>query len=130
MHKNSVSVRLKKKYENTAKCSMLLIKWISIIYILHFYSDDCSYSSIQEEMIRCFEYIKTFINDDNFVRHVRQNSNNLNDIEEKLDQNILDLKRTDGAIVFAGKIVTFCIDVNNQNRKALSNILSLIYLYR
>lgn len=61
--------------------------------------------SIQEEISECFNFIKTFINDDDFVSHVRNHSTELKDIEKKLDQSILDLKRTNDTIVFAGKFV-------------------------
>lgn len=58
---------------------------------------------IQTEISDCLNFIKTFIDDEHFVSHVKNHSTELKDIEEKLDQHLLDLKRTDGAIVFAEK---------------------------
>lgn len=74
-------------------------EWSSSSY-LH---DIGSCTIIQEEISDCFNFIKTFINDEDFVSHVRIHSTELKDIEEKMDQHLLDLKRTDGAIVFAGE---------------------------
>nr|XP_034322479.1 uncharacterized protein in xynA 3'region-like [Crassostrea gigas] len=59
--------------------------------------------SFQKEISDCFKFIKTFINDEHCVSHVRNHLIELKDIEEKLDQHLLDLKRTDGVIVFAGE---------------------------
>lgn len=59
--------------------------------------------AIQEEISECLKYIKTFINDKEFVQNVRNDSPKLKHIEEQLDQNLLDLKRTDCPIVFAGE---------------------------
>lgn len=71
--------------------------------MLHCCRDDSSYSVIQEEISECFKFIKTFINNGDFVKHVRNDSPDMEDIEDKLDQNLLDLKRTDCSIVFAGE---------------------------
>lgn len=73
--------------------------------MFYYCSDIGSCTFIQNELSECFDFIKTFINDENFVSHVKSHSTELKDIEEKLDQHLLDLKRTDGAIVFAGKFV-------------------------
>lgn len=51
--------------------------------------------------------MKTFINDENFVIHVKNDLPDMGDIKERIDQNLLDLKRTDCSIVFAGKFVTY-----------------------
>lgn len=66
-----------------------------------------SCSTIQKEISECFEFMKTFINDENFVIHVKNDLPDMGDIEERIDQNLLDLKRTDCSIVFAGKFVTY-----------------------
>lgn len=71
--------------------------------MLYYYRDGNSCITIQEEISKCFEFIKTFINNEDFVHHIRNDSLEIQDIEEKLDQNIRDLKRTDWSIVFAGK---------------------------
>lgn len=51
--------------------------------------------------------MKTFINDENFVIHVKNDLPDMGDIEDRIDQNLLDLKRTDCSIVFAGKFVIY-----------------------
>lgn len=89
---------------------------VLIIYLLHCYSDDCSRISLQEEIICCIESIRRVINDDNFARHVNLFSTNLEYLEEKLDQIMLDVKRTDDSIVFVGMFVTFYMAVNNKNQ--------------
>uniref|UniRef100_A0A8W8NZ38 Uncharacterized protein n=1 Tax=Magallana gigas TaxID=29159 RepID=A0A8W8NZ38_MAGGI len=71
--------------------------------------DDSSYSVIQEEISECFKFIKTFINNGDFVKHVRNDSPGMEDIEDKLDQNLLDLKRTDCSIAFAGDYFIYLI---------------------
>lgn len=73
------------------------------IYLLLCCRDFGRFISIQEEISECFKLIKTFTNDKGFVTHVRNHSTELKNIEEQLDQNLLDLKRTDCSIVFAGK---------------------------
>lgn len=51
--------------------------------------------------------MKTLINDENFVNHVKNDLPDMGDIEDRIDQNLLDLKRTDCSIVFAGKFVIY-----------------------
>lgn len=66
-----------------------------------------SCSTIQKEISECFEFMKTLINDENFVIHVKNDLPDMGDIEDRIDQNLLDLKRTDCSIVFAGKFVIY-----------------------
>lgn len=41
----------------------------------------------------------------------------MEDIEDKLDQNLLDLKRTDCSIVFAGEYFIYLIKMHNVSTK-------------
>lgn len=75
--------------------------------VLLYCRDVESCSTIQKEISECFEFMKTFINDENFVIHVKNDLPDMGDIEDRIDQNLLDLKRTDCSIVFAGKFVIY-----------------------
>lgn len=88
---------------------IILFNLKKYIKIIHCCRDDSSYSAIQEEISECFKFIKTFINNGDFVKHVRNDSPDMEDIEDKLDQNLLDLKRTDCSIVFAGEYFIYLI---------------------
>lgn len=55
--------------------------------------------------------METFINDGDFVTQVRSHSTELKNIDVKLNQNLLDLKRTDCSIVFAGEFLIICFNL-------------------
>lgn len=94
---------------DTLYIDLSTLTFFSKYILLHFCRDVDSCITIQEEISKCFEFIKTFINHEDFVHQVRNDSHEMKDIEEKLDKNIRDLKRTDCSIVFAGKfIILFC----------------------
>lgn len=57
----------------------------------------------------------TFINDGYFVTQVRSHSTELKNIDVKLNQNLLDLKRTDCSIVFAGEFLIICFKLIFSN---------------
>lgn len=77
------------------------------LFVLLCCRDVYSYNVIQEDISECFTFIKTFINNEDFVKHVRNDSPDMEDIEDKLDKNLVDLKRTDCSIVFAGKFLIY-----------------------
>lgn len=80
-----------------------------VCVLLHCFNDVCSYISLQEEISVCFEYMKTFLTDKVFIEHVQPDKKERKRILEELDRNILDLKRIDCSIVFAGKIAIFIL---------------------
>lgn len=57
--------------------------------------------------------MESFINDEDFVTQVRSHMHSieLKNIDVKLDQHLLDLKRTDCSIVFAGEFLIICFNL-------------------
>lgn len=104
-----ISFDICNKDENVLFIYIFFYKFIYFlkIYILYFCRDVSSYIVIQEEISECFKFMKTFINNEDFVKHVRKDSPDMEDIEDKLDQHLLDLERTDCSIVFAGKFFIY-----------------------
>lgn len=89
--------------------AQLLYFFNDVCVLLLCCNDVCSYISLQDEISACFEYMKTFLTDNLFIKHVKPDREERKRIQEELDRNILDLKRIDCSIVFTGKIATFVL---------------------
>lgn len=106
----------------------LFIRDVYTKHVLHCCRDVDSCITIQEEIRKCLKFIKNIFKNKDFVHHVRDDSLEIKDMEEKIDQNIRDLERTDCSIVFAGKFII----VNDKNMYKLyycrrKNIQSIIF---